>query len=388
MTRTLLAVLVMALAGCAGKAEPARDAHVDVDAAKRAIATALDDFHDAAAHADEARYFAHFAASGVFLGTDATERWDVAAFRAYAHPHFAAGKAWAFRATRRAIVVSPDGRTAWFDEDLATERLGPARGSGVLALVGAEWKIEQYNLASVIPNDRFAAARAAIDAPPAPPPIAFEERSRAAHARAISAAQRGDFRECERELRALVAVAEAGDVDAAVGLHFELAWLRWSERDLAGAWAELDAQRSAHERSHLMGNMSVLTRVRELRDRAFVLREMAIVAPPPLRAETLAAATRMRARHDEGAATIGRHADVAVLEALFAARAGDAKAALAAAKRVDAKDDPVDRYVLALAFDAAKDRARADALRAEIRAARDDLASLVVAHRIDADAAR
>src|SRR5919204_5443286 len=83
--------------------------------AEQAIASALDDFHDAAARADEDRYFAHFAPGGVFLGTDATERWDVAAFRAYAHPHFAKGKAWSFRAVRRAVVVHEGGRVAWFD---------------------------------------------------------------------------------------------------------------------------------------------------------------------------------------------------------------------------------------------------------------------------------
>ena len=46
----------------------------------------------AAAHAHEPRYFAHFAPEAVFLGTDAAERWDLGAFRAYAHPHFAQGK--------------------------------------------------------------------------------------------------------------------------------------------------------------------------------------------------------------------------------------------------------------------------------------------------------
>jgi len=75
---------------------------------------ALDDLHDAAARADEERYFAHFARGGVFLGTDATERWDVAAFRAYAHPHFARGKAWSLRGVRRNVAVRGD--LAWFDE--------------------------------------------------------------------------------------------------------------------------------------------------------------------------------------------------------------------------------------------------------------------------------
>jgi hypothetical protein len=156
------------VAACASPATPTppRTPTVDVESAKRAIASALDDFHDAAARADEARYFSHFAPTGVFLGTDATERWDVGAFRAFAHPYFEKGKAWSFRAKRRAIALASDGRVAWFDEDLETEKLGPARGSGVLTLDGGVWKIEQYNLATVVPNERFDEVRALLDAPP------------------------------------------------------------------------------------------------------------------------------------------------------------------------------------------------------------------------------
>jgi hypothetical protein len=144
---------------------------VDRPAAEQAIGRALDDLHDAAGKSDEARYFSHFAKGAVFLGTDATERWDLDAFRAYAHPHFAAGKGWRFRAARRAVTLSADGGLAWFDEDLVTEKLGPARGSGVLALRGGAWKIEQYNLATVVPNDRFAEVRALLDRSAAKPPV-------------------------------------------------------------------------------------------------------------------------------------------------------------------------------------------------------------------------
>src|SRR5262249_40023720 len=125
-----VALSVAALAAACAYPRPARDAAIapaERDAAVRAVGQALDDLHASAARADEAAYFAHFADDGVFLGTDSTERWDVPAFRAYAHPRFAAGKAWTFRATRRAILISADGALAWFDEDLATERLGPAR---------------------------------------------------------------------------------------------------------------------------------------------------------------------------------------------------------------------------------------------------------------------
>jgi len=132
-------------------------------AAEQAVASALDDFHDAAARADEDRYFAHFAPGGVFLGTDATERWEVPAFRAYAHPHFARGKAWSFRAARRAVTVRGD--LAWFEEDLETQNLGPARGSGVLSLRDGKWLIEQYVLSITVPNQRFRAVRDLLAAP-------------------------------------------------------------------------------------------------------------------------------------------------------------------------------------------------------------------------------
>ena len=131
--------------------------------ARTAVGAELDDFHDAAARADEERYFAHFAPDGVFLGTDATERWNVAAFRAYAHPYFARGKAWSFRAARRAVTVR--GELAWFDEDLETQNLGPARGSGVLSLRGGRWLIEQYVLSITIPNERFPAVRDLLKQP-------------------------------------------------------------------------------------------------------------------------------------------------------------------------------------------------------------------------------
>ena len=48
----------------------------------------LDDWHKAAADADEVRYFGYAAPEFVFLGTDARERWDLASFRAFAHPYF------------------------------------------------------------------------------------------------------------------------------------------------------------------------------------------------------------------------------------------------------------------------------------------------------------
>lgn len=172
---TLAALSVTSTLACAGATPPSAPtiaAASDVTKAERDIIAVLDAFHDAASRADEESYFAHFTKDAVFLGTDATERWDTKAFRAYAHPHFAKGKAWSFRATRRAVTVAEGALYAWFDEDLDTPNMGPARGSGVLRrrAVTDPWRIAQYNLALTIPNEKMDEVKSLLSAEPTPPP--------------------------------------------------------------------------------------------------------------------------------------------------------------------------------------------------------------------------
>jgi ketosteroid isomerase-like protein len=118
-----------------------------------AVATVIDAFHTAASKADEEAYFALMAPNGVFLGTDATERWDKAAFRAFAHPYFSQGKGWTFTPRDRHIDLSKDGRVAWFDELLDSATYGECRGTGVLEKGEGGWKITQYHLTIPMPND-------------------------------------------------------------------------------------------------------------------------------------------------------------------------------------------------------------------------------------------
>ena len=134
---------------------------------RAAIDHTLDDWHAAAAASDEERYFGHFAEGGVFLGTDSTERWDVPAFRAYAHRPFSEGRGWVMTPVRRDVVVRGD--VAWFDEDLDARNLGPARGSGVLVREAGTWRIAQYNLTITVPNERFGDVRALLASPPTEP---------------------------------------------------------------------------------------------------------------------------------------------------------------------------------------------------------------------------
>ena len=119
----------------------------------QSIAKILDDWHDAASKADELRYFGHMTEDGIFLGTDATERWTVEEFRAYAHPHFSQEKGWTYEPFDRHIMVSPDGKTAWFDEKLRNKHLGELRGTGVLQKQQDTWKIIHYSMDFTIPNE-------------------------------------------------------------------------------------------------------------------------------------------------------------------------------------------------------------------------------------------
>lgn len=117
-----------------------------------AIHKLLDEWHLAAAKADANTYFGAIADHGIFIGTDASERWNKEQFLAFAKPYFDKGKAWDFRAYGRSVHVSNDGRFVWFSE-LLTTWMGVCRGSGVLEKTAGGWKIQQYHLSVTVPND-------------------------------------------------------------------------------------------------------------------------------------------------------------------------------------------------------------------------------------------
>lgn len=117
-----------------------------------AVSAVLDALHDAASKAEFDRYFGLYTDDAIFLGTDATERWTLDQFKAYARPSFDAGRGWTYHPVERHVYVSADGRTAWFDETLENAGLGDTRGSGALVREGDTWKVAQYNLTIPIPN--------------------------------------------------------------------------------------------------------------------------------------------------------------------------------------------------------------------------------------------
>jgi hypothetical protein len=369
--RRFVVVLFMHLAACAPERPPVAPAPQspaprNQNTLRAEIEAELEDLHAAAAAADEARYLSHFGDAAVFLGTDATEHWDMPAFRAFVHDHFSKGHGWTYKARRRAISFAADDRVAIFDEDLDNERLGPTRGTGVLArdAAGGHYRILQYNLTFTIPNERVEAMRGAVVGE-------GDLRAQYKHAyeSATEAADAGDLAGARRYLAVLVPAAKTKPAeDVEFWVHNELTWIAWASGDLGAALGEVDEAKWAVEHALLDPAAKNKLRLHERWDRAYVLLEMALAAPPAQRSAALAGARAAKADYD-ALATREHDADgAAVLEAFFALRTGEAKKAAAAAAKVDVeKDGDVqDLYVIVRAFELAGDTTRAARVQARL----------------------
>ncbi|MES2862126.1 MAG: nuclear transport factor 2 family protein [Pseudomonadota bacterium] len=143
------------------------------------VAAVLDQLNTASAAADADAYFALYTADARFVGTDATEHWTVAEFRAFAEPIFARGRGWSYPATERTITIAPiECRCiAWFEEKLVNDSYGVTRGSGVLRLTDSGWKIEQYVLSFAVPNEAAEPVVKVIEAYRAAEPASAVEAS-------------------------------------------------------------------------------------------------------------------------------------------------------------------------------------------------------------------
>lgn len=124
----------------------------NTDSDKKKINITLDSWHKAAANAEFDNYFSYMTSNGVFIGTDASENWQLEAFKTFSKPFFDKGKAWSFKSLQRNIYFDKSQNTAWFDELLDTQ-MKICRGSGVLIKLGNDWKIAHYVLSMTIPND-------------------------------------------------------------------------------------------------------------------------------------------------------------------------------------------------------------------------------------------
>ena len=117
-----------------------------------AIHAALDGLHESAAASNMDRYFGHYTENAVFLGTDASERWALEEFKAYAAPAFAEGRGWTYMVRSRNLIQTESPDIFAFDEILFNEKLGLCRGSGLIVKEAGQWRVSQYVLSMLVPN--------------------------------------------------------------------------------------------------------------------------------------------------------------------------------------------------------------------------------------------
>nr|WP_258406010.1 nuclear transport factor 2 family protein [Shewanella acanthi] len=113
---------------------------------EQAAAKVLDALNQYSSSADWDKYFALYRKDGIFIGTDATERWGMAEFERYSRPT----KGWRYDLTERHLIQHGD--VILFDELLNSPSYGMSRGTGTLIKTEGEWKIAQYHLSFPIPN--------------------------------------------------------------------------------------------------------------------------------------------------------------------------------------------------------------------------------------------
>lgn len=118
------------------------------------ISEFMDNWHKAAATADEEVFFGSMTENGIYLGTDKTEKWTRDEMAEWANEYFQQESAWSFTVTERDVYFSEEGKTAWLNEKLDTW-MGVCKGTAVLVLRSEGWKIALYDLSVTVDNDKI-----------------------------------------------------------------------------------------------------------------------------------------------------------------------------------------------------------------------------------------
>ncbi|EGM71332.1 nuclear transport factor 2 family protein [Shewanella sp. HN-41] len=113
---------------------------------EQAAAQLLDKLNQYSSSADWDKYFALYRQDGIFIGTDASERWGMVEFEGYSRPT----KGWRYDLVERHLIQHDN--IILFDELLNSPAYGISRGTGTLIKTDGVWKIAQYHLSFPIPN--------------------------------------------------------------------------------------------------------------------------------------------------------------------------------------------------------------------------------------------
>ncbi|HYD90904.1 MAG TPA: nuclear transport factor 2 family protein, partial [Flavobacterium sp.] len=120
---------------------------------KLIIDSLMNSWHQAAARGDEEAFFGAMTEDGVYIGTDATERWTRDELKSWSARFFERDTAWSFIPVSRNIHIGDDGKTAWLDELLDTW-MGTCRSTAILTHEEGRWAIKYYHLSIAVPNEK------------------------------------------------------------------------------------------------------------------------------------------------------------------------------------------------------------------------------------------
>lgn len=126
---------------------PTQSAQTTSNPDQQAAAHVLDLLNQYSSDANWDKYFALYRKDGIFIGTDASERWGMAEFERYSRPT----KGWRYDLTERHLIQH--GNVILFDELLNSPAYGVSRGTGTLIKTNGNWEIAQYHLSFPIPNE-------------------------------------------------------------------------------------------------------------------------------------------------------------------------------------------------------------------------------------------
>lgn len=114
----------------------------------------MNNWHKAAAVADEDVFFGSMTEDCIYIGTDETEKWKRDELKKWSVEFFNRESAWSFEPYDREVNLKND--VAWFDEKLKTW-MGICRASGVLVKENGKWMLQHYQLSVTVPNDKIKA---------------------------------------------------------------------------------------------------------------------------------------------------------------------------------------------------------------------------------------
>jgi hypothetical protein len=134
---------------------------VDEQEQAATIDSLVNAWHHAAAVADEVAFFGFMAEDGIYIGTDASERWLRDELKTWSKQFFDRETAWDFTPLSRTVTIGPGNRIAWFDETLDTW-MGVCRSTGILEMRNDAWKLVHYQLSIAVPNDKVDAYKKII----------------------------------------------------------------------------------------------------------------------------------------------------------------------------------------------------------------------------------